>query len=131
MNEEELGDSSGDEVRQSPYQFSLASLLLLPLWVAICATAYASLGKAAVPGIMGVFSALIACWFTKYRCRKNNIAIVCSSFFVTLLGMFLIIITASDDPSDDWLYDNSIYHWIVLSLSSSMSFSLIFGWYYL
>jgi hypothetical protein len=131
MDIENPNDSSNADTGRAPFQFSLKSLLLLPLWVAISVSAYVTLGKAAVPGIFGIICALFTCWITKKRRPEKKVVVVFYSFLGTLLGLILIRSTATIKIQDDWLYEGEVIPWIFLSFLFAILIGLFIEWCYL
>jgi hypothetical protein len=132
MQEEPAATESPKEVRdKSRFQFSLKSLLLLSLWIAITCSAYLTFGKAVLPILVGFWVSWIACCISRFLRRNNPFDdIFMPNFFATATTLGLIRLWADGRPQDDWLFDKRIILWIFLSFIFSIFVCLLLTWIY-
>jgi hypothetical protein len=128
MDAENPNDSSNADPGRSPFQFSLKSLLLLPLWVAIVLSVLTTFGKAAIPFILGILCGLGGSWISRYFQINRLIPILAYPAFGTLLGVYLVGMTLTIHIKDDWYWDYWLW-WTVFPMLFSMLITIIV-WYY-
>jgi hypothetical protein len=132
MQEEPAANESSKEVSdKSRFQFSLKSLLLLPIWIAITCSAYLTFGKAALPILVGFWASWIACCISRFLRRSDLFNdIYMPNVFATMTALAIIRISADGRPQDDWLFDKRIILWIFISIISSPFVCLLLTWIY-
>ncbi len=88
---------------RSRYQYSLRSLLLLPVYLGLALGTMQWLGKPVVPCVLGVVGAILGYWVTVFVARLRLYDVVVSYLLGTLVGLIAVSNTCQSSrslPSD-------------------------------